>query len=308
MPARKPWLEAAHRPAVLALLISLTAHAWWLLPLQPSAEPPLPAPQSLRIVQLAPRAPAPLAAPPGVPAPSANPQPVLPPSPAAPTPAARPAEVPETTEPQALEAVAELSEASAIQADLPSPQRLRYRLQLQDEAGMAELLWAHDGRQYRLQLQRQLGERELPSWQSEGRLGDSGLVPARFEVRRQGRLRQTLRPQPPVQDRLSWLMQLALAGQLSAGGRPAPQRIELAGWRGGVQRWVFEAMPPGEEEMPAHWLHWRGQHPADARFQIDVWLDPARGHLPVRWRQRFDEALRSDLQLLDSEPLKPVTP
>lgn len=302
MHARNPW-PAALRPTglwLLALLISLAGHALWLglLRLGASAAPVTPvSAASLRIVTVSAARPA------AAPA-TAQPAPLPPPAPAR-----VPRTEPVTHAPALPENLAPTpalpSPGWAPQAVLPDPQRFRYRLVQPGQQGQAELLWERDGERYRLLLQRQVEGRELPEWQSEGRVGAGGLEPQRFEVRRHGRLRQALALQPPVQDRLSWLLQLAALAQ--ARDPLPPLSIELVGWRGGVQRWVFEPVDEEPEEAgsadgpPRPLLHLRGQHPADARYRIDVWLDPARGHMPRRWVQRFDEELRTELQLLDFE-------
>ncbi|MFO1252092.1 MAG: hypothetical protein U1E77_13400 [Inhella sp.] len=303
MHARNPW-PAALRPTglwLLALLISLAGHALWLVgPHLGASKPAAPVSvASLRIVTVpAPHPALPAAVALQRPAPSPAPRvPRTEPQGAAPTP------------PEALVPAAEAQSPEwAPQAVLPDPQRYRYRLLQPGQQGLAELIWERDGERYRLLLQRQVEGRELPEWQSEGRVGAGGLEPQRFEVRRHGRLRQALELQPPVQDRLSWLLQLAALAQARDPQRPLPPLgIDLVGWRGGVQRWVFELVGEEPEEAgtadaPAPpLLHLRGQHPADARYRIDVWLDPARGHMPRRWVQRFDEELRTELQLLDFE-------
>lgn len=310
MHVRSPWPAALRPlgPGLLALLISLLGHALWLAPAQRLA-PPAPQPSSpLRIVNLRPPVVAPRLEAPALTAPRL-PAALQPPPTQSLQALAAPVALPW---PDAQLFRAEGPAGAPIQADLPRPQRFHYRLRLSGrpgQLGQAELRWSHDGQQYQLELQRWVDGRPLPTWTSQGRLGEQGLEPTRFEVHRQARLRQALNLNPPVQDRLSWLMQLALLGQLHDPAEPWPSvAIDLVGWRGGVQRWVFARVEGEDYELPKQLLHLRGQHPVDPRYRIDVWLDPTRGFMPRRWVQSFDEALRTELELLDGEPTPATAP
>jgi len=95
---------------------------------------------------------------------------------------------------------------------------------------------------------------------------------------------------PGVQDRLSWMLQLA--GVLAADpglGQPGREiSLLVVGVRGDAALWVFRVMAAQALQLPAgevpHAVHLQreAQHPYDTR--VDVWLDPARHHLPVRLR------------------------
>ena len=88
---------------------------------------------------------------------------------------------------------------------------------------------------------------------------------------------------PGVQDRLSWLVQLA--GVLEA---EAPQRLTgarttlmVVGARGGAERWDFVVV--GSEtiaERPA--LHLRRDTDRRHETRVDLWLDPTQGYRPLR--------------------------
>ncbi|MBC7941545.1 MAG: DUF3108 domain-containing protein, partial [Chitinophagaceae bacterium] len=93
---------------------------------------------------------------------------------------------------------------------------------------------------------------------------------------------------PGVQDRLSWMLQLP--AMLEADPALAAPGTELllavAGARGQMGVWTFDvvgaeslALPGGEVPAALH-LQRAARRPYDT--QVDVWLDPARAHLPVR--------------------------
>jgi hypothetical protein len=72
-------------------------------------------------------------------------------------------------------------------------------------------------------------------------------------------------------------------------GQPGREvRLYVAGVRGDAGVWAFKVVGRGPAELPAgtvaeavH-LQREPQRPYDTR--VDVWLDPARHHLPVRVR------------------------
>ncbi|MFG6458150.1 hypothetical protein [Roseateles sp. BYS96W] len=234
--------------------------------------------------------------------------------PAPPMPEATPEATPVTTLPPVAPAVRPaMSQPAAPPADQPEPApatpplRLAgpatwpYQLRQDGQDGVALLAWEPqaDGR-YRLRLTRQLGGRELPAQESLGRTGMAGLTPERFALQRDGQDRQAINfdtaarlisfsastarlPAPDgVQDRLSWWLQLAALVQAS----PAPGgrwRVWVAGLRGELREWVFEAVEPGADD--AGWLHLRRQRLGEQDPGVELWLDPARGYWPVRLRQ-----------------------
>jgi hypothetical protein len=233
---------------------------------------------------------------------------------------------------QLLQAPAEVVAAQRPARELDDPlapdaQRWRYRLEMPGGSGVAGLFWQHDGRQYLLTLERQIDGRTLPGWRSEGRLGAGGLQPLHFEVWRRGRLREAIRFEPEAgrahfsvlrgaqdmpaftQDRLSWIVQLAaqVNGQSRRRGESS-FALALVGWRGGVAEFQFSQPPREEAEPLPGWpdlLQLRGRHPDNAKFQIDVWLDPTQEYLPRRIVQRFDGEPRSEWTLLEAVPPEP---
>jgi hypothetical protein len=209
----------------------------------------------------------------------------------APTPPA--VEAPPTPDPQLLR--------------LAGPAAWRYRLRQAGQDGEALLEWQPqpDGR-YTLRLTRRVGERALPAWESLGRVGGEGLSPERFALQRGGQDRQAINfdtegrqlrfsASPAqldlpggTQDRLSWWLQLAalVQAQPAPGGR---WRLWVAGLRGELREWTFEAVDaePGEPADPgnAGILHLRRQSLGPQDPGVELWLDPARAYWPVRLRQ-----------------------
>jgi hypothetical protein len=190
---------------------------------------------------------------------------------------------------------------------LPPSATLRYRLQRGSGGGRAELQWAlaEDG-SYLLALQIEPRGAVASGWTSTGRIDAHGLAPDRAAESQRGRDRRAVHfqrgvaritfsgPQleypllPGAQDRLSWMVQLpaivAAEPALATPGREV--LLFVVGVRGDAGVWTFTAQ--GREtlaladEGATEALHFRRlpQRPYDT--QVDVWLDPARHHLPVR--------------------------
>lgn len=298
--------RALPRGAWLALLASAVAHgAWlWRLPGPSTSSQPAPAVS----VQLAP---------PRLPLPDTA-EPAPPPAPAAHT--ARPpqAERPAAPPAPAAAATVEPPPPSAL-LRLAGPAAWRYRLRQAGQDGEAVLDWQPqpDGR-YTLRLTRRIGERALPAWESLGRVGSAGLSPERFALQRGGQDRQAVnfdhelgqvsfsaspaqRDLPEgAQDRLSWWLQLAALVQASPAAATAPGgrwRVWVAGLRGELREWVFEAMTPDADD--AGLLHVRRLPLGEHDPGLDLWLDPARLHWPVRLRQGDPEARGYEIRLVD---------
>jgi hypothetical protein len=110
---------------------------------------------------------------------------------------------------------------------------------------------------------------------------------------------------PGVQDRLSWLLQLpaVVAAEPALGQAGGEVLLLVVGVRGEAAPWVFRVKGTGPLQLPAgevaaalH-LQRTPRHPHDT--QVDVWLDPARHHLPVRWRlQHRADAPATEFSLL----------
>lgn len=238
------------------------------------------------------------------------------PEPAAPTlpaPQARSSR-PDSPPPRpALDAPAAAPDAPLLR--LAGPAAWNYRLRQGGQDGEALLDWRPeaDGR-YSLRLTRRIGERALPAWESLGHTGSAGLSPQRFALQRGGQERQAInfdaeerrvsfsaspaRLELPegAQDRLSWWLQLAALVQAN----PAPGgrwRVWVAGLRGELREWTFEAVDAGPDD--AGTLHLRRQPLGERDPGVELWLDPARGYWPVRLRQGDPETRGFEIQLAD---------
>jgi hypothetical protein len=143
---------------------------------------------------------------------------------------------------------------------------------------------------------------------SSGAIDAAGIAPERFVDSRRGRAPRatnfqraaglisfsgpslTLPLHPGVQDRLSWMLQLPAVAAANPALTVVGAQIQLfvVGARGDAELWTFVVMGHADLALPegpvAAALHLRRapRHAYDTR--VDVWLDPARHHLPVRMR------------------------
>ncbi len=185
---------------------------------------------------------------------------------------------------------------------LPSSATWRYRLQRGLLSGQAQLDWAArpDG-SYSLALDGTVAGINVLQWRSAGQVGAFGAEPARFTVHRRNRGEQAANfdndgrkitfsgstLQLPwvngVQDRLSWMVQLPAIVQAEPTRFKAGDKVLLmvvsAG--GGAELWQFDV--EGEDSVdgvPALKLLRKPGKPYGTKAQ--VWLDPVRGHMPLR--------------------------
>lgn len=191
---------------------------------------------------------------------------------------------------------------------MPAPVSLHYEIQRGGISGSAELRFAVDEQRYTLQLRGQGGPGLAPHWSSTGAFDAAGIAPERFAVARRGRERHAANfdrengrigfSGPSVnwplvrgaQDRLSWLIQLAAIAEANPALLAPGQRLQMwvVGAHGDAGLWEFEvrgAAPiepaPGAAQAPQALL--LVAEPAHAWApHVQVWLDPARQHLPVR--------------------------
>jgi len=185
--------------------------------------------------------------------------------------------------------------------------------------GSAELEWRRDAGSFSLRLNTTVGERPPREWQSTGGFDAAGVAPLRLVERERGRDKRALsfdrdRGQvrfsgapdssaiaPGVQDRWSWIAQLAAVAEADArSGQIATHwDLQVAGLRGELERWTFRVLPAGDpppelraqgnelskagERAPAllHVLRAPSQ-PYDLR--IEAWLSPSLHHLPAGLR------------------------
>jgi hypothetical protein len=191
---------------------------------------------------------------------------------------------------------------------LPDATRLHYRAQRGDHAGSAWLHWHFDAEGYTLRLDAQWPGQPSQGSSSRGLLDAEGVAPLRHaESRRARELRAVnfqreaghitfsgpqavYRLRAGAQDRLSWMIQLPAILQADASlARPGAQvSLFVAGTNGHAEVWQFEVLGREALQLPAGdvpqalSLRREPTRPYDTR--VEVWLDPARQHLPVRVR------------------------
>ena len=190
---------------------------------------------------------------------------------------------------------------------LPPNANLYYRAQRGDAAGSARVQWQHDAAgAYWLRLDTAWPGQPASGSTSRGRIDGNGVAPQRHadirrarEVRAANFQREAARitfsgPQlayalpPGAQDRLSWMVQLAAIVDADAELRRAGARITLfvVGARGDADAWHFEVLGAEPLALPvgavADALHLKREPTRPYDTRVEVWLDPARQHLPVR--------------------------
>jgi hypothetical protein len=256
----------------------------------PPVAPPRPAPKLARL-------PTPIK-----PAASAVLEPAPPPAPAVAA-----AETPPPAEAPASPAPSEPPAASAIDVPiyatrLPPPGTWRYQLTRGIASGDALLSWLPDEQQrYAMKLEGFIAGITVLDWVSTGGLDGAGIAPDRFVIRRRGKDSQAANFQRDagkisfsgpmhelpliagVQDRLSWMLQLPAVIEAAPEhfGTGASVVLMVIGARGGADVWTFNVI--GTErigEIATLKLVREARKPRDV--QVDVWLDPARGHIPLR--------------------------
>jgi Protein of unknown function (DUF3108) len=188
---------------------------------------------------------------------------------------------------------------------LPASQRLAYDLKRGMFSGTGELQWQHDGQRYQAGLDGRVAGIQILTWRSEGRIDSAGLAPARYTDKRRGSSEQAanfLRDKGTVvysgpsvehavprggQDRLSWMVQIAAILEARAAQPPvAGEQISIwvSGARGDADVWVFRCLGKqntqlGGQPVATMAFAREPREPYDTR--VEVWLDPARQHLPV---------------------------
>jgi len=208
---------------------------------------------------------------------------------------------------------------------LPTAATLRFETERRQRGGWAELRWQPGEQGYTLALQ---GMGALGAGlASQGGFDAAGLAPLRHAEVRRGRELRAANFQrdsgritfsgpsvehpllPGAQDRLSWLVQVA--GVLNAQpalAEPGSQlRMVVAGTRGDAEVWTFTVQPRAALEVPAgligqpvHLLR-EPRRPYDT--EVQVWLDPAREHLPVQlWLRLRATGEGTEYRLVEAGP------
>ncbi len=223
-----------------------------------------------------------------------------------------PADIDHAAEPATLPAHADAPAIPAYRTAVAPSTQLRYRVERGDRIGSAELSWQVSDDAYEARLEivyegvQRLALRRV-SRVSQGRIDGAGVAPQRHTERRPRSGMQAVNFERDVgeisfsgpswrlplatgaQDGLSWMLQLAAIAQAEPERARAGGEIVLTvvGLRGEAQPWRFrfealESMRLATEPPAlAKWVR-EPDEPYGAR--IEVWLDPARHHLPVRLR------------------------
>ena len=224
------------------------------------------------------------------------------PAPASPPPRRRAPPAPPTPAPAPAEATA----LPVYATRLPDAASLHYRLQRGETVGVARLQWQREAGDYLLRLDTDWPGQPAAGSASRGLIDSEGVAPVRHaELRRSREVRaanfqreagritfsgpQLAYALPPgAQDRLSWMIQLPGVLQADAALARAGAQVTLfvVGTRGDAEPWRFEVLGneplqlPAGEVPQALRLKREPTRPYDTR--VEVWLDPARQHLPVR--------------------------
>lgn len=191
---------------------------------------------------------------------------------------------------------------------LPAAAELHYVAQRGAAQGSAQLLWRRDGTEYELTMDSALPGQPLLGSTSRGRIDADGVAPWRHVERRKLRdvratnfqrdagvisfsgPSQVVPLQAGAQDRLSWMVQLPAIIEANPALGEASARVMLfvVGTRGDAEAWVFQARGRQSIELPAgafpDALHFVREPTRPFDTHVEVWLDPARQHLPVRAR------------------------
>lgn len=201
----------------------------------------------------------------------------------------------------------------------PAPFSLSYRLSRGGLHGHGALVWELDGGRYQLKLSGEVALfGNVLTQISSGTLDGHGLAPVRYTDQRLGRAAQAVNFQrgagkisfsgptteyplvDGVQDRLSWMVQLAAIAQADPALVGAHRKVTLlvAGPRGDLDAWTFigqgaEAVAVGDQSVAALKLVREPRKPRDTG--VEVWLDPTRQHLPAR--ARLSDGGRESLDL-----------
>ena len=238
--------------------------------------------------------------------------------------AAAPVEVPVATTAAASAPAAAGIQPPVYATRMPPSVHWAYVLRRGFLSGRGDLRWSLREGRYEARLEGNVAGFNVLDWMSRGAIDAAGAAPERFVIRRRGKeamaanfQRQagkitysgptTEHPLPTgAQDRLSLLL------QLTAIVAANPQRFHhsdarivvfVTGARGDADVWTFDIV--GEEAVdtprgPARALHLRREPRMPYDTLLDVWLDPARHHLPVR-AQLANAAGGEPLELLLSD-------
>lgn len=192
---------------------------------------------------------------------------------------------------------------------LPAPVLLRYTLQRGALQGSGELAWRPADGRYTLSMEGTAFSIKVLDWRSEGGIDSAGIAPERFVDRRRSRDVRAANfqrsgenagritfsgPQvsyplhPGSQDRLSWMLQLSAIVEADAAAFVPGRQVHLfvVGARGDADVWTFTVEGRETLDLPAgrtaDTLRLRREPRKPYDTLGEIWLDPARSHLPVR--------------------------
>ena len=194
--------------------------------------------------------------------------------------------------------------AAPAHAVPPPDATLHYTLRRGFFSGRGEMQWRRTGDAYDLKLTGDVAGFSVLTQRSVGHVDASGLVPDRFtdqRVRRKARVAKFERDRKRVsfssspetypivagmQDRLSWMIQLAALATADSGLRSLSGRAAMfvVGARGDGEVWEFafagtEAVRTSAGPVQAAKFTRLPRKPDDSA--VEVWLDPARHSLPI---------------------------
>ena len=213
---------------------------------------------------------------------------------------------------------------------LPPAFRHGYDMRRGMLSGQGELSLQRKGAGYEARLEGRIAGFSILGWSSSGHFDAAGFAPDRFLDERRGRAPQaanfrrdagsgeapritysgppTVQPLPAgSQDRLSWMLQLAAIAQARPPRPGDTIEMFVSGARGDADVWTFRVASVDAVVTPAgriEALHLVRAPRAEHETRAEVWLDPARHHLPVRARlsNRADGSDALELELRDIGP------
>ncbi len=188
---------------------------------------------------------------------------------------------------------------------MPPPMLLRYEMHRGALRGTGELAWRPQAGRYELRLDARIGPLALLTQSSTGGFDSAGMAPVRFTDQRMRKAVQAVNFQrdagkvsfsgpsteyplrPGMQDRLSWMVQLAaiISAEPALRATGAKVSVLVVGSQGDASVWAFrcmgvEALQLGAGETQALSYVREPRDPYDT--SVKVWLDAARHYLPVR--------------------------
>lgn len=196
---------------------------------------------------------------------------------------------------------------------MPPPARLTYDLRRGIARGTGELLWAPADSAYKLHMQGNALGMALIGWDSQGGFDGAGIAPVRFVDSRRGRDAQAanfrrdsgritfsgpaveLALAPGTQDRLSWMLQLPAIVEADPKRFQPGSHIAMwvVGARGEMSVWSFAIEAREAIDVPAGTvagsLRLRREPRKPYDTLVEIWLDPARHHLPAKVRMSIPQ-------------------